>query len=292
MLFPNRNKPQTSVSGSNIELNSSGSCFQGKHHINLKEKVSQLNKTLYKTKVHQNKIEKLERDAIRGECAEIPEAKIAPKQKKKGDILSKILKSEHKATVNGTQILKLPKNPFGKHNSYNDEYMFKEKHFFADDSDNLNPERLKELEDITRKFRLHEKKYKATKRNRLHTAKAKLSNLSTFDVYDMGAGRLICCKDEKIIGSYNQDKEKYRNLSLNRISLTFKNIESAEVENKLLSMKTLKFKDQDKLLSRLLPNKEAKDTTLSQFFSSKYSSLFEPDEPKNRKNEYRRSSMN
>ena len=275
-----------------IEINTSESVLTERIHINLKDKVSQLNKTLYKTKANQDKIEKLERDTLRGECAEVPEAKIAPKIKKKVDYLTLILKSEHKATITGTQILKLPKLPFGKHKSYNEEPMFKDKHFLEDPPSGSNPERSKELEEITRKFRLHEKKYKADKKNRLHTAKAMLSDLTFFDVYDMGPGRLICCKDEQVIGSYDKDKEKYKNLGANDLSITFKDIDAAEGERKYYQRRTLNFKDQKRLLNRLLPNKEVKDTSLSQFYSTKYSSLFEPSEQSLKKNEYRRSSLN
>ena len=260
-------------------------------HINLKDKVSQMNKTLYKTKVNVDKIEKLEKDALRGEGAEIPEAKIAAKVKIPVDYMTLVLKSEHKATLEGTQILKLPKLPFGKHKSYNDDPMFKDKHFLEDRSTVSQPEKMKELEEITRKYRLYEKKFKAHKKSRLQSAENMFSDMAFFDVYEMGPGRLICSKDQQVIQSYDKDKEKYKDLSLDAIFAGDDQSRNESLDNKYFGRKPLRYSEQKELISRLLPTKEAKDTNLSQFYSTKYSSLFENEEPRNKKTDVRRSSV-
>ena len=260
--------------------------------INLKEKVSQMNKAIFKTKVNQDKIEKLERETIRGAGAEIPEAKPILKPKKKTDMLNLILKSEHKASRQGTQILKLPKLPFGKHNSYNEESMFKDKHFFEEKTESEEkPERTNELDEITRKFRLHEKKFKGSKRNRLSSAPPTFSDFALFDVYEMGPGRLICNKDPKVIESYDKDKEKYKTMAYRA---TYKEIESEVSEHveKYCKKPMTTAKEQKKLINRLLPNKETKDTALSSFYSTKFSSLFEPFHVEEKKINFRRSSLN
>ena len=260
--------------------------------INLKVKVSQMNKTLYRTKVNADKIEKLEKDALRGEGAEIPEAKIVAKPRIPVDYLTLILKSEHKSTLEGTQILKLPKLPFGKHTSYNDDPMFKDKHFLEDGKVKAQPEKVKELEEITRKFRLYEKKYKAHKKSRLDTARNMFSDLAFFDVYEMGPGRLICSKDQQVIQSYDKDKEKYKDLSLDKIFPIDDELKNESLDNKYFGRKTLKYREQKELISRLLPNKETKDTNLSQFYSTKYSTLFDNEAPRSKRIEFRRTSMN
>lgn len=262
-----------------------------KPHINLKVKVSQMNKTLYKTKINADKIEKLEKGALRGEGAEVPEAKIAQKKKQKADLLTLILKSEHKATLNGTQILKLPKLPFGRHLSYNEDPMFKDRHFLEGGKALLNPEKNKELEEITRKFRLYEKKFKSNKKNRLSSARNMFSDLAFFDVYDMGPGRLICNKDQEVIESYDKDKDKYKEVLPRSIVATFKDLDADELENKYFPRRIMNPTQEKDLISRLLPNKETKDTNLSQFYSTKYSTLFENFEPQTTKLNFRRSSM-
>ena len=129
------------------------------------------------------------------------------------------------------------------------------------------------------------------KLNKLKYAWSKYA-LSKYAFFESQFAQLAFCKDEQVIGSYDKDKEKYKNLGANDLSITFKDIDAAEGERKYYQRRTLNFKDQKRLLNRLLPNKEVKDTSLSQFYSTKYSSLFEPSEQSLKKNEYRRSSLN
>jgi hypothetical protein len=260
--------------------------------INLKDVVGRMNRTLYKSKANDNKIAKLEKDTIRGQGIEKAETKPIPRSKKPLSLLARILNSEHKATRQGTQILKLPKLPFGKHDSYNLEPMFKDKHFLEDQNPlQIPPERAKDLEEITRKFRLHEKKYKANKQNRLQTARPTFSHLSCYDVYDMGPGSLVCQREDEVVYSYECDKERYKDVTKGNYAYTFKDLDIDEKGMMRLQGKTMNYKEQQQMISRLLPNKDAKDSALSQFYSTKYSSLFESNESKGRKSEFRRSSM-
>jgi hypothetical protein len=261
-------------------------------HATLKHRVSLLNKTLFKANPNEDKIQKLEKGAIRGEGAEVPEHKIPPRPKKKLDFMTSILKSEHKSSVEGTRILKLPKLPFGKHKSYNEEPMFKDRHFLEGNSNLINPERAKDLEEITRKFRLHEKKsYVSNKANRLHSAKPTFCNLASVDVYEMGPGKLICTRDQEAINSYEKDKDRYRSMTKGHYALTYKEIDENEKTNRANMRKTMDFKQQKELIARLLPTKESKRSEISEFYTSKYFSLFNTVEPKKQKIEYRSSSM-
>lgn len=258
--------------------------------INLKDKVIEMNKLLYKGTLNLDKIAKLEKDTIRGECLVKPEARTIQKPRRKPDLLTMILKSEHKATLEGTQILKLPKLPFGKHKSYNDESTFKDKHFLEGDTNVISPERSKDLEEITRKFRLHEKKYKASKRSRMHSARPMLCDFAFYDVYDMGPGKLVCGREEEVIHGYEKDKERYKEITKGNFAYTYKDVNEEEFERKYAKRIISDYKTQQKLIIKLLPNREVKDSTLSQFYSTKYSSLFESTEtcPKI---QFRRSSM-
>lgn len=246
--------------------------------INLKDKVLEMNKTLYKDTMNLDKIEQLEKETIRGECAEKPESKTVEKPPKKLDLLTLILKSEHKTSLEGTQIIKLPKLPFGKHKSYNDEPAFKDRHFLEGNTSNISPEKAKELEDITRKFRLNEKKYKASKRNRLHSARPMLTDFTFYDVYNMCAGKLICAREEKLIECYEKDKASYKEIAKRDLSSAGTKRNEGDFEKIYVKKKILDAKTEQDMISRLLPNKEIKDSALSQFYSTKYSSLFEGSE--------------
>ncbi|OMJ91747.1 hypothetical protein SteCoe_5648 [Stentor coeruleus] len=258
--------------------------------INLKEKVIEMNKLLYKGTLNLDKIAKLEKDTIRGECLVKPEARTIQKTRKKPDLLTMILKSEHKATLEGTQILKLPKLPFGKHKPYNDEGTFKDKHFLEGDTNKISSERNKGLEEITRKFRLYEKRYKTSKRNRMHSATTMLSDFAFYDVYDMGPGKLVCGREEEVIHGYEKDKERYKEITKGNFAYTYKDVNEEKFQKKYAKRIVSDFKTQQKLITKLLPSKEVKDSPLSQFYSTKYSSLFENNETHPRI-QFRRSSL-
>lgn len=276
------------------EVNEANSQFTGSTPIDLKKRASQINKTMLKVNLNPDRLEKLQKEALRGQCREIPEAKLSSKPKRTSDLLTRILKAEHKTNNSGTQIIKLPKLPFGKHSSYNEDNLFKDRHFFEETHSSSNPEKLKELEEITRKFRLHEKKYKANKKFRLHTAKPMLNDLAYYNVYDMGPGVLVCEIQDGVIESYEEEKNKFVHMIKGKFANTFKDLDDSSPENKFFVRKTLNSRDEKKLVSRLQPVREFKDTNLSQFYSSKYSSLFEypESEAEDFKLKVRRSSMN
>lgn len=259
--------------------------------LDLKQRASLINKNMFKTTLNQNRLDKLEKEALRGQGLEAQELKIQPKQKKKLDLLTLILKSEHKTNKTGTQIIKLPKLPFGKHKSYNEEPLFKDKHFFEISKEVINPEKIKELEEITRKFRLHEKKYKTNKKGRLQTARPLLNDLAHYDVYDMGPGDLVCEIQNDVISSYEKDKIRFLEVLEGNYQSTFRNLDPTAPEQKYLMRKTIDMKYERDLVDRLMPVQEYKDTELSLFYSSKYSSLFESPEPKSEKLNLRRSSL-
>ena len=284
------NKDQKNTKTVQENLNEEEAKEKVSTYISLKNKLTQLSMTLFNTKLSLSKIEKLEKDALRGQGKEVPEPKETIKPEKKIDLLTLILRSEHKSTQKGTQIIKLPKLPFGKHKSYNEEGIFKEKHFLEEDTQPTN-ERIKDMEEITRKFRLFEKEYKGSNSYRLKTASPMHSNFASVDVYDMGPGQLICTKDNGIIKSYEKDQLKHKNNHVPYLSETYRDF--AEELNSKRKRRTFKnYRQQQELLNRLLPSNEAKDTNLSMFYSTKYSSLFDDEGRKgDTQRSYRRTSM-
>lgn len=254
----------------------------------LKEKLTEMNKTIFKTKLIPDKIEKLEKEALRGEGTAVPEAKPSPIAKKEPDFLTLILKSEHKTSAEGTKIIKLPKLPFGQHRSYNEEPQFRDKHFLEGNSLLVDAERLKDLDDITRKFRLQDKKYKACKQSRLSTDKLLLTDFSNYEVFDMGPGTLVCEKQHGVIESYERNKLEKQKAPR---SVSKKKPKKDPAVDKYLFRKTLDFKNEQKLVSRLMPAPETKDSTMSLFFTTKYSSLFEASDKKASSSINRRLSL-
>ena len=240
----------------------------------VREKLCQMSQTLYKSKLVPDKISKLEKEALRGECASHPEAKPSAKYIKKSDLLTSILKTEHKACLQGTQIIKLPKLPFGEHKTYNEETLFKASHFVEKSGINLTSEKLKDLEDITRKFRLFEKKFAKNKRSRLKSARPVLNHLIHFEVYQMDSGELVCDKQENVTKSYDNDKAVFKEI----VDLDLKSLGNTQRKRKVrkyFERKTIDPRKATELVSRLMPSNEMKESRLGNFFSSKYSTLFE-----------------
>lgn len=69
------------------------------------------------------------------------------------------LKKHHKTRKEGTQVLNLPKLPFGRHQPYNTEDDFIKSHFVVLDTE-LTPRRKKGLNDLHHKVKLAEKRSK------------------------------------------------------------------------------------------------------------------------------------
>lgn len=256
--------------------------------IKLKQKLTEMNKTIFRSKLIPDKIEKLEKEALRGEGTAVPEAKPSPVTKKEPDFLTLILKSEHKTSSEGTKIVKLPKLPFGQHRSYNEEPQFRDKHFLDGSILLVDTERLKDLEDITRKFRLQDKKYKACKQSRLGTDKLLLTDFSNCEVFNMGPGTLVCEKQHDVIESYERNKTENQRTSR---TVSNKKPKKDSPVDKYLFRKTLNFNKEQKLVSRLMPAPETKDSTMSLFFTTKYSSLFEVSDKKSSSSINRRLSL-
>lgn len=225
----------------------------------LTRKISGINKRMLNAEIQPTKLEKLEKEALRGSTTERPEQKPMKKAVMKPDLFTMILKSEHKISTN-TLILKLPKMPFGKHKDYNQDGNFVIDHFL-NTSERLNSTQASDLNEITKKFRLYAKKQSSRKRN--STGYVKTRYQRAYEVFDMTHGELKCAKEPNVTAGYINDKEKYRKYLYKPHTIDIKS------KNKPAS-KIL----QDQSVERLNTSAKQNENERSSFFKTKYSTLF------------------
>ena len=222
----------------------------------LTKKISNVNKQLLNTEIQVSALKKLEKDVVRDATLEKPEPCIGKKKVQKLDYLSLILKSQHKL-CESVCIVKLPKMPYGKHADYNEDSQFVTRHFFNNTSNTsqLPPD---ELNEIKKKFRLHEKRKLSQKR----TSSAKKTSSSDFyDTFNMEHGDLICPKVTRVSEGYSTSKEIYRKYIF-------------EQYNKRIIKTKVNKDSQDKFTERLSSSKHRKRSALVEQLTTKYSKLF------------------
>lgn len=168
-------------------------------------KIFKLNKALYNQKVPTNKISLLEKLVLRGGFV-LHDKKTTQKTHKKTQSLIEKLNGDHLIVNDGKQILNLPKLPYGQHRNYEEE-RFSNKHFYAPDK--VPPSRAKDVDEFNRKLRLLVKKSKTgIMRERIPNVGLNSSN-KNYNIYDTGAGLLMCQKEAKIIKTYENEKNKW-----------------------------------------------------------------------------------
>ena len=169
----------------------------------IKKRLSVVNKSMYRTGLVYDPIALLEKSAITGRVFDKKEPKPKKKPKHSPDLLSTSLRSEHKNSKS-IKIYQLPMLPFGSHKSYNEENHFIKDHFKFDDS---NEELSKNIEFLTRKFRLNDKNY--AKRAKSSHLRKKMKYKNNSDYFKMESGYLICTKEKEITDIYEKDKARY-----------------------------------------------------------------------------------
>ena len=237
----------------------------------IKKRLSVVNKSMYKTGLVYDPIALLEKSAITGRIFDKTEPKPKKKKKNPPDSLTVLLRSEHK-NKEGIQIYQLPKLPFGSHKSYNEENQFVRQHFkFGPCNDDLS----KNLEILTRKFRLNDKNH--SKRAQSSHLKKRKKDFQNSDFFKMESGYLICKKEKEITDIYEKDKTRFEN---EIAPVTNKKIETEPLE------KDSKFEKNQKknfpikkiftadIVSRLYPTKEDSESPVTKFYKTKYSALF------------------
>ena len=248
--------------------------FRGSSRISdyqkTKMKIANINKSLFKQDIDSHPILRLEKAVMRGKGVE-KEAKT--KTAKKMNITSRFevnLKKEHKIGTEGTQIVKLPKLPFGHHNTYNEEDYFLDTHFVSFES---SPNVAQELRTLSRKLKISDK----SKSKRTHSKQNSAnSSRGQIIVYEMGNGQLISNMNRDIIDSYEADRSKYM-LHHHYVYQTFRDDVGLDsdisLSNKLNSIK--KSNDVEGMVRRLYKQPEKKSSELSKELTSKYNLLFD-----------------
>jgi hypothetical protein len=226
----------------------------------LTNKISLVNKRMLNETIQLSNLEKLEKEALRGAATERPEPKSVKRSQPKLDYLSLILKSEHKVNSN-TCIVKLPKMPFGRHKDYNEEPKFVMNHFIQMNRKLEDPQ-ADDLSEITKKFRLQDKQKTSQKRNNISS---KPRYFKDFDTFDMNHGELKCERNQMVVNSYLNDKEKYRKY-LYQPPGTVRN-----------SRKRIDRAVQEQSVGRLHQSLKQNESNISSFYTSKYSRLFSRD---------------
>jgi hypothetical protein len=224
----------------------------------LTRKISYLNRRILNEEILPDPIVKLEKETLRGCGTERNTEKLQPRPLPKPDLLTEILRSEHKITEN-TCIVKLPKMPFGKHKSYNEEKSFVLKHFVDPEKDMQNQIN-NDLNEMMKKFRLYRKRKQSNKRNNTGAATSRYQQV--YNAYRMEHGTLTCRNEGHTAEGYKNDKEKY-------VQLIF----SDKDKQKRLKKRVNKSM-QEQSMDRLAITQHSVSTERSSFFTTKYSALF------------------
>lgn len=240
-----------------------------KNYHHTREKIANISKCVFKTSIDQHPILTLEKAVLRGRGKESDERKRSKVSKGKiPSNLENYLKSEHKVKNIGTQIIKLPRLPYGFHQTYNEEEGFVDTHFVTEVSES---EKQKEVFNLTKKFKLNDR-IKAKRNHSLKNSIGKDKNKS--DLYRMESGILVVKKEQRIVDLYEHDKGKYV-VKHHYVHQTFREIGinlDIDLGKKNIMTEIL---DQDTLLKRMHQrNRSEKQTELSKHFTTKYSALF------------------
>jgi hypothetical protein len=233
-----------------------------------RKKIASISKTVFKDETDQHPILSLEKDVLRGRGnAKKEKRTLKTKHNLNLSPLESYLHTEHKTSNEGTQIIKLPKLRFGQHKTYNEEEIFVDKHFVNEYS---KPEQIKELNNLSRKFKLGERI--KSKRNHSQNNSFTVKNDSN-DVYQTDSGVLVCLKEKEVIKSYECDKDKYI-IKHHYVYQTFRDIEKA-IQEKLSKKNSLnQIKIKNEMVNRLYSPAKVDPSQLDRQVTSKYSVLF------------------
>lgn len=258
-----------------ISLTQNYSNIPKSDYSSIKETLKKWARDKYNTS-NFNELAIMKKQLTRGQCLESPEPKPKPKVKQNIDVQYEVLKKEHKIKEDGMHIMRLPKLPYGRHQTYNEEKEFIKSHFISESVD-MSPEKGREIEDLRRKFRLQNKKFRANDNRRCSLSPSCYANMLNYDLHYMKAGTLVCQKEANAISAYEQEKQKFdKNISAYHASIKRRLSQREKTIQNKLRKKTGVISDDVK--SRIY-------ASVSQDFSqrnscsllSKYSPLFEDD---------------
>jgi hypothetical protein len=187
-----------------------------------------------------------------------------PNRPKPIKLMAKIIHTDHKINSKSIQIVKLPKLPFGKHSNYNNEDLFVSNHFIPSG----DRKKTKELDEMVKKYRLFEKKYKKSRQNSL-TAIGSLNNDKGIIKFKTNAGELICKENKNIIRYYEQNAANFKKKRiLSDIDFPYLEETSSKKRRKVFK------RSLDYVLTRLYPTPEPSTNQLLSRLDPKYTVLF------------------
>ena len=205
-------------------------------------------------------IKKLENSVIRGEGKPLKSPRKASRLKKHPKGLETYLKAQHKISDKGKLIVSLPKQAYGSHETYSNYEDFCKIHFIEPNK-RFEPEKLKEIEDLTRKFRLS-KKRQVSPQKRPMSKNSRLSHLMDKQVFTMRAGDLVCKTNDDILSIYESDLAKFR-----ETGTKMKTVDQRQ-----------HLRRSSQVYERLHPKNNFKGGRLYQKMTNKYSCLFATEE--------------
>lgn len=235
---------------------------KNKKFDSVKQALSKVNRSIYRENLAFDSIAMLEKSAITGRVLLPNEPHPRKKAKTPASFLEKYLKSQHKNSE-GIQIFNLPKLPFGFHDPYNDSSEFISQHFKKDEK---TDEMSKNLEMLTRKFRLFNKNN--AKRSRSTCSKNKKIESASLYYFKMDSGFLICPKVNEINQIYDRDRESYHKRFVSTPEVTGRRSPEQIKDSIELA------KIQKQVVTRLCPSRDKVETPLSKMFETKYEPLF------------------
>ncbi|CAG9334346.1 unnamed protein product [Blepharisma stoltei] len=176
--------------------------------LNNRDKLRHKITNLYKTQfdyIDPTSIKFLELEARRGRTLIPGDSSYTPKAVKAKDPLFLNIKREHKNKHEGTQIVMLPKSPFGVHQKY-DEKGFINNHFVAPESNDPK------LFEFSKKMRIWQKRLRKSQeiRDKRAISPKRLCLRPKVDIYKTKAGDLICERHSSVVNAYEEENEKFK----------------------------------------------------------------------------------
>lgn len=143
---------------------------------------------------------------------------LSTKKFKPKNLLMISLGHEHFPKQNGVKIIDLPKSPFGKHESYNGENDFYNKHFPVSGSPKLN--------SLSKKIAILNKN---TKKKMFAGRLTPVPFGKNLEIFDTISGKLFCKQNKSVMKIYEAETKKFQILNL----LSIKDLEKQNAcENK------------------------------------------------------------
>jgi len=175
----------------------------------IKSHIAYIYKIKYNRTLDMRDIKNLEREARRGPSNTPEERVIYKKQREPLHPTFRVLKQQHKFTNDGINILNLPKQTFGKHETYNEKDNFLAAHIVYTDPGQRSPEAAQEIEDMQKLMRKYKKKLRRRNNNQNLPQHKILNSNNQFDIFKTKGGKLICKKQDKVLKSYEDQAIKF-----------------------------------------------------------------------------------